>query len=150
MCNADAVKFQIALATCTSYGYNKLLCISAMSLRDSNECTNTERNSTDWPPNATDDRGSVEITFQPICEEDIIFIGENNQAVKPSIQSKILPMLGIFGLVKPVKQAIKMLWLTWIYITSPKIPRSQCEPQFVYLSTQWQKTRGRQKYFLQL
>lgn len=79
-----------------------------------------------------------------------IFTGGNNQAVKPPIQSKILPMLGTFGLVKPVKQAIKMLWLTWIYITGPKIPRSQCKPQFVYLSTQWQKTRGRQKYFLQL
>lgn len=73
MCNAGAVKFQIALATYTSYGYSKLLCISAMSLRDSNECTNTERNSTDWAPNSTDDRGSVEITFQPICVEENLY-----------------------------------------------------------------------------
>lgn len=37
--------------------------LSNLIKRDSNEYTNTEMNSTDWAPNFTDDRYSVEVNI---------------------------------------------------------------------------------------
>lgn len=104
------------------------MCNLATSLRDSSECTNTETKSTDRTSNFTDERCCWNQHFNRSVKK-------TSRGTSGKILHRVSDFLPVLGKLKPVKPAwlaVQWSWPIWIYVTSPKIPRS-VSPMTIYL-----------------